>query len=35
MLATPDIFAQGALAAVKWIIGKAPGVYSIDNVLEG
>ncbi|OGY46564.1 MAG: 4-hydroxy-tetrahydrodipicolinate reductase [Candidatus Buchananbacteria bacterium RIFCSPHIGHO2_01_FULL_44_11] len=32
---TPDIFAQGALAAVKWIIGKAPGVYSIDNVLEG
>ncbi|MBN2120416.1 MAG: 4-hydroxy-tetrahydrodipicolinate reductase [Candidatus Omnitrophica bacterium] len=30
---TRDIFAEGALTAAKWIIGKAPGLYSMDDVL--
>ncbi|MBU0896069.1 MAG: 4-hydroxy-tetrahydrodipicolinate reductase [Candidatus Omnitrophica bacterium] len=32
---TRDIFAQGALLAAKWIIGKSPGLYSMDDVLFG
>ncbi len=30
---TRDIFAQGALLAAEWIIGKRPGLYSMDDVL--
>lgn len=29
----PEVFAQGALTAVKWIIGKAPGWYTMAQVL--
>ncbi len=32
---TRDIFAQGALIAVKWIVGKPEGLYSMDDVLFG
>jgi len=32
---TRDIFAQGALAAAKWIINKPKGLYSMDDVLFG
>lgn len=28
-----DLFAQGALKAAKWIFGKAPGLYSMQDVL--
>jgi len=31
---TRDIFAEGALRASKWIIGKKPALYSMFNVLE-
>lgn len=30
---TRDIFAQGALVAAKWVVGKQPGLYSMDDVL--
>ncbi|MEN9578379.1 MAG: High confidence in function and specificity [Pseudomonadota bacterium] len=30
-----DIFASGALRAASWISGKAPGLYSIADVLRG
>ena len=30
---TRDIFAQGALQAAKWLVNKAAGLYSMDNVL--
>ena len=30
---TRDIFARGALRAVKWIVGKKPGFYSMEDVL--
>jgi 4-hydroxy-tetrahydrodipicolinate reductase len=30
---TRDIFAQGALTAAKWLAGKKPGLYSMDDVL--
>lgn len=30
-----DVFAAGALRAAKWLAGKAPGMYSMDNVLFG
>lgn len=30
---TRDIFAQGALVAANWIIGKKPGLYSMQEVL--
>lgn len=29
-----DLFAQGALKAAKWIIGKPPGLYSMQDVLN-
>jgi len=32
--ASRDVFAAGALKAVKFITGKAPGLYSMDNVLR-
>ncbi len=32
---TRDIFAQGALLAAGWIVGKKPGLYSMDDVLFG
>jgi len=32
---TRDIFAQGALFAAKFIAGKAPGLYDMQNVIEG
>ena len=31
--ASREIFARGALRAAKWIIGKAPGLYSMQDVL--
>ena len=30
---TRDIFAQGALLAAKWVVGKGPGLYSMEDVL--
>ncbi len=30
-----DVFAAGALRAAKWLVGKAPGMYSMDDVLFG
>ncbi|MFH1767918.1 MAG: 4-hydroxy-tetrahydrodipicolinate reductase [Candidatus Omnitrophota bacterium] len=32
---TRDIFAKGALTAAKWVVGKPPGLYSMDDVLFG
>lgn len=29
------IFASGALRAAKWIVGQTPGLYSMDDLLEG
>lgn len=29
-----DAFARGALAAARFLIGKAPGLYSMDNLFE-
>jgi len=29
-----DVFAQGALRAAKWICGKPPGLYSMQDVLK-
>ena len=29
-----DVFAQGALRAAKWIFGKPPGLYSMQDVLK-
>ena len=29
------IFAQGALAAARWIKGRAPGLYTMQDVLSG
>jgi 4-hydroxy-tetrahydrodipicolinate reductase len=31
--ASRDIFARGALRAAKWIVGKPPGLYSMQDVL--
>ena len=28
-----DLFANGALAAVRWLVGRAPGRYGIRDVL--
>jgi 4-hydroxy-tetrahydrodipicolinate reductase len=28
-----DTFAQGALRASAWVVGKAPGIYSMQDVL--
>lgn len=30
---TPDIFASGALRAAQWLVGKAPGRYSMQDVI--
>lgn len=32
---TRDVFAAGALRAAKWLVGKAPGFYTMDDVLFG
>lgn len=32
---TRDVFAAGALRAAKWLVGKAPGLYTMDDVLFG
>ena len=32
---TRDLFAQGALRASRWIVGRAPGRYRLDDVLAG
>jgi len=32
---TRDIFAQGALVAAKWVVGKPAGLYSMEDVLFG
>ncbi|HPQ80137.1 MAG TPA: 4-hydroxy-tetrahydrodipicolinate reductase [bacterium] len=32
--ATRDIFAEGALEAARWIVGKEPGLYGMGDVLE-
>jgi len=29
-----EIFARGALRAAEWVVGKSPGLYSMQNVLE-
>ncbi len=29
-----DIFAQGAVLAAKWVLGKEPGLYSMEDVLK-
>lgn len=29
-----DVFAHGALAAADWIIGKAPGLYSMNDLID-
>jgi 4-hydroxy-tetrahydrodipicolinate reductase len=31
--ASREIFARGALRAARWIIGKPPGLYSMQDVL--
>ena len=31
--ASREIFARGALRAAKWIVGKPPGLYSMQDVL--
>ncbi len=31
---TRDLFAVGALKAAKWVVGKAPGLYSMQDVLK-
>jgi len=31
---TPNIFASGALKAAKWLVGKAPGRYSMRDVIS-
>ena len=31
---SPDIFASGALKAAKWLVGKAPGRYSMRDVIS-
>jgi len=30
-----DLFVVGALKAVKWVFGKPPGLYSMQDVLKG
>lgn len=30
---TRDIFAEGALVAARWVVGKSPGLYNMRNVL--
>ncbi len=32
---TRDIFAQGALRAAKWVVGRSAGLYSMNEVLFG
>jgi 4-hydroxy-tetrahydrodipicolinate reductase len=32
--ATREIFGKGALRAAQWVIGKSPGLYSMQDVLE-
>jgi 4-hydroxy-tetrahydrodipicolinate reductase len=32
---TRDVFAAGALRAAKWLAGRSPGLYTMDNVLFG
>jgi 4-hydroxy-tetrahydrodipicolinate reductase len=32
--ASREIFARGALRAAKWIMGRSPGLYSMQDVLE-
>ena len=31
--ASRDTFALGALRAARWIVGKQPGIYDMENVL--
>jgi len=31
----PNLFAQGALKAAVWLCGQKPGLYTIDDMLEG
>ena len=31
--ANRDIFAHGAIAAARWVVGKPPGLYGMDDVL--
>jgi len=31
---TRDVFAQGALAAARWAVGKPAGLYGMDDVLD-
>ena len=29
-----DVFAHGALAAAEWLIGKGPGLYSMNDLIS-
>lgn len=29
-----DVFARGAVVAARWVAGQAPGIYSIDRILD-
>ena len=29
-----SVFAQGALKAARWVVGKSPGIYGMGDVLE-
>jgi 4-hydroxy-tetrahydrodipicolinate reductase len=29
-----SVFAQGALKAARWVVGKKPGIYGMSDVLE-
>jgi 4-hydroxy-tetrahydrodipicolinate reductase len=31
---TRDHFARGAVSAAKWLVGREPGLYGIEDVLE-
>ena len=31
---TREVFAQGALRASRWVSGKPPGLYDMEDVLE-
>jgi dihydrodipicolinate reductase len=28
------LFARGALAAARWLVGQAPGIYGMDAVID-
>ncbi|MDR2934427.1 MAG: 4-hydroxy-tetrahydrodipicolinate reductase, partial [Candidatus Adiutrix sp.] len=30
-----DTFAQGAVRAAAWLVGRAPGLYTLEDTLRG